>query len=319
MKEWFKRLLAGIGVGAGSAVPGVSGGTIAVLFGIYEKFLWAISHIIKEFKRAFLYLLPILIGVVLGMVPMIIVMDHALEGFTFGIICIFAGYIVGSLPLLKDEVKDSSPKALEWIIFISCLLLAVGLGIASCFVSGSVREYFDNTPLWFYFVLIPVGILASTALAVPGISGGMILIILGFYRPLIDSTTDVAKECLSGDWSHFLNQFLILAIFGVGVIIGFFLTSKMMHFFLEKYHTRTFFAIIGFVIGGLIALYFNYEIYAYYLKWAAGEQGYLIKEIEIPLGIGLFIIFMILSYLLTRKSRKMKNEEKEETEKIEEK
>ena len=308
MKDWLKRLLIGAAVGAGSAVPGVSGGTIAVLFKVYEKMMWAISHIIKEFKKAFLYLLPMVIGIVLGMVPMIVLMDKALEGFTFGVICLFAGYIVGSLPLLKEEVKESKPQALEWVILIISLLFAVGLGVASCFVSGNVGAYFINTPIWFFFVVIPVGVVASTALAVPGISGGMILIILGFYRPLIDSTVEIAKECLSGNWTHFLNQFLLLGCFGIGVIVGFFLTSKIMNYFLNKFRARTFYAIIGFVIGGAVALFINYEIYSYYIKWANGLQGYLPMWLELLLGSLLFIGAMIGSYFLSKKNIQMKNE-----------
>ena len=308
MKDWLKRFLAGIAIGAGSAVPGVSGGTIAVLFKVYEKLMWAISHLIKEFKRAFIYLLPMVLGIVIGIVPMMILMNYALEGFTFGIICLFAGYIIGSIPLLKEEVKEEKAKKIDIIFMILAGLFALTLGILSCFVSGNVSSFFNNTPIWFYFVLIPVGALASIALAVPGISGGMILIILGFYRPLIDSTIETAKECLTGNWSNFLTQFFILLSFGAGVIIGFFLTSRFMHFLLSKYRKTTFYAIIGFVIGGLLALFMNYEIYSYYLVWANGGHGFLIKEIEIPLGVLLLIIACILSYLLSKKQIKSNNE-----------
>ena len=309
MKEWFKRLLAGMAIGAGSAVPGVSGGTIAVIFRVYEKFLWAISNIVKEFKKAFMYLLPMVIGIVLGMLPMIVIMDKALEGFTFGVICIFAGYIIGSLPLLRDEVKEVKPRVIDWVVFSLALLVAVGLGVASCFVSGNVADLFINTPIWFYFVILPVGIVASIALAVPGISGGMILIILGFYRPLIDTTVDTAKNCLAGDWSNFGHQLLILTILFVGVVIGFFITSKLMNYLLGKYRLTTFYSIIGFVVGGVVALFINFEIYEYYKRWASGGQGYLPLYVEIPIGIVLLFVVMILSYLLVKKQRQIKQEE----------
>ena len=309
MKNFFKRLLAGVAIGAGSAVPGVSGGTIAVLFKVYEKLVWAISNIFKEFKKAFLYLLPIVIGLVIGIIPMVILMNKALEGFTFGIICIFAGYIIGSFPLLKDEIKEEKPVLTDKIFFVVALLFAISLGILSCFAAGDVSNYFNDKPIWFYFVLIPVGLISSTALVVPGISGGMILIILGFYRPLIDSTVEVAKECLSGDWSNLLSQFLILLSFGIGVILGFFLTSKLMHFLLGNYRITTFYAIIGFVLGGVIALFFNFEIYSYYLLWASGGQGFFVKELEIPIGIALLLAVTFLSYSLSKYQLKQNKKE----------
>ena len=173
-------------------------------------------------------------------------------------------------------------------------------------------SHFINPEPWFYLVLIPVGLVSSIALVVPGISGGMMLILLGFYKPLIDTTTETAKNCLQGDWSNFGIQMAILGCFGVGVIIGFFIVSKLMNFLLNKYHDATFYGILGFVLGSIIALYINYEIWNYYNLWASGGQGFLKKEIEIPLGIALFLICMVLSYLLVRYENKHANQETEE-------
>ena len=312
MKNWLKRLLAGIGIGVGSAIPGVSGGTIAVILHVYESFIWSISHLFKEFKKAFFILLPIVIGIVIGLVPTIILMDKALEGFIFGVVCVFAGFIVGSLPKITGEVKGKPYKPVYTVVLIVSLLITVGLGVGSVISKNDVSAHFANPEPWFYVVLIPVGLLASTALVIPGVSGGMMLILLGFYAPLITSTVDTAKACLAGDWSNFGTQIALLACFFVGVAIGFFLISKLMNYLLDKYHDITFYGILGFVIGSIIALFINYEIWNYYQLWASGGQGFLKKEIEIPLGIALFIIAMVLSYLLVRYENKHANQETEE-------
>ena len=309
MKNWLKRLLAGIGIGVGSAIPGVSGGTIAIILRVYESFIWSISHLFKEFKKAFVILLPIVIGIVIGLVPTIILMDKALEGFIFGVVCVFAGFIVGSLPRITSEIKGRPFKPSYIVILIISLLITVGLGVGSVISKSDVSIHFTNPEPWFYIILIPVGLLSSTALVVPGVSGGMMLILLGFYAPLITSTVDTAKACLQGDWSNFGTQIGLLACFGVGVVIGFFLISKLMNFLLDKHHDITFYGILGFVIGSIIALYINYEIWNYYLLWVNGGQGFLKKEIEIPLGIALFIICGILSYLLVRYENKHASQE----------
>ena len=312
MKNVIKRILAGVGIGVGSAIPGVSGGTIAVILHVYESFIWSISHLFKEFKKAIVILLPIVLGIVIGLVPTIILMDKALEGFIFGVVCIFAGFIVGSLPKITAEVKGKPVKPSYIIILIAAFLITVGLGVGSVISKSDVSVHFTNPEPWFYVVLIPVGLIASIALVVPGISGGMMLILVGFYKPLINSTVDTAKACLAGDWSNFGIQMAILGCFGVGVIIGFFLVSKLMNFLLGGFHDATFYGILGFVLGSIIALFINYEIWEYYVNWSNGINGFLKKEIEIPLGIALFIICMVLSYLLVRYENKHSNVEQVE-------
>ena len=307
IKEWFKTLFSGMAIGFGSAVPGVSGGTIAVILGVYEKIIWAVSNLFKHFKEAFRVLLPTLLGVVIALVPTIYLMDKALNGLLFAVICIFAGFILGSIPGMKDEVKDVEPNSKHIIALVVAALAAIGLGVGSVLAKADVTSYFYSTPVWFYFVLIPVGFIASIALVVPGLSGGMILLLIGFYSPLIEYTTGTLKNCLSGDWSSFGSLVGLLGCFLIGVLVGFYFVSKLMHFLLEKHHDVTFFAIIGFVIGSLIALFYNFEIYGYYVMWANGGQGYLKLYIEIPLGVILLIGAAIGSYMLVRYKRKVES------------
>ena len=312
VKEWFKTLFSGMAIGFGSAVPGVSGGTIAVIFGVYEKIIWAVSNIFKHFKEAFRVLLPTLLGVVLALIPTIYLMDKALYGFVFGVICIFAGFIIGSIPGITDEVKDVKPRYSHIIALVVAALVAIGLGVGSVLAKADVSVYFfGHTPWWFYLVLIPVGFVASVALVVPGLSGGMLLLLMGFYKPLITYTTDTAKACLHGDWSAFGSLIGILGCFLVGVILGFFFVSKLMHFLLAKYHDVTFYAIIGFVVGSVVALFFNYEIYSYYQVWASGTYIWMPLYVEIPIGVVLLIGACIASYFLVRYKRKKELESKE--------
>ncbi len=306
MKDWLKRLLAGMGIGVGSAVPGVSGGTIAVILKIYEKMMWAISNLFKKFKEAFIYLLPILIGVILALIPTIYLMHKSLNGFTFGIVCVFAGFIIGSFPSVKDEVKGEPVKKSYIIALVIALIIAVLLGIGSVLIKADVTSMLESPKWWMYLVLILVGFVASIALVVPGISGGMILLLIGFYKPLIDTTIYKIKAGFDGNWTGIGTQIGILACFGIGVIIGFFVISKIMNFLLQKYRLITFYSIIGFIIGSLIALFYNFEIVQHYEMWQRGEYISVPYYFEIPIGIGLLVIACALAYYLVILQRRNK-------------
>lgn len=315
-KDWLKSLLAGMAIGLGTAIPGVSGGTVAVILKVYEKIVWAISNIFKEFKKAIIYLGPVLLGLIVAIIPTIYLMDKALDGFLFAVICLFAGFILGSIPGITDEVKSKPVKKSCIIVLIISALIAIGLGVGSVLARFDLSQYFDHAPVWLYIVMVPVGFIASIALVVPGISGGMLLLLLGFYKPLINTAVSAAKNLFSGNWAPLGSQIGLLACLLVGILAGFFLISKLMNYLINKYHLITFYSIIGFVCGSVVALFFNYEIYAYYLKWATGEVGekapYLAYYIEIPIGVVLLIGAIIGSYLLVRYKRRQDEEKAEE-------
>lgn len=313
IKNFIKTLLAGMAIGFGSAVPGVSGGTIAVIFGVYKKIIWAVSNIFKKFKESIIVLLPTLIGVVVALIPTIVLMFYALDYFLFGIVCIFAGFIIGSFPGIKDEVKGVKPNHKHIIVLVIALLIAVGLGVASALGNADLAEYIFNAPIWMYFVMIPVGLVASVALVVPGLSGGMILLLMGFYKPLIDFAKITLSDCLHGDWSNFGSLVGIVGCFAIGAVVGFYLVSKLMHYLLAKHHDITFYGIMGFVIGSVIALFYNYNIKEHYIDWSNGTAAVPLY-IEIPIGIVLLIVTIILSYLLVRYKRKIEAQEATENE-----
>ena len=236
----------------------------------------------------------------------------------FALICIFAGFLVGSFPGIKDEVKDVHINKKHVISAIIAGFFVVSLGIMSVVIGSkgsSVSQVFLTMPWWLYLVLIPVGAIAAVALTVPGLSGSLILLIIGFYRPLMDNATLWGKEILgvgvSQSWAHFPHLIGMIGCFGVGCLIGVILISKLMSKLLQKFHDITYFAIIGFILGSIVVLFFNYDIFNYYSVWA----GKLVENIhpimpiyiEIPVGIIVMIGSGLLSYLLVRYNRKNKD------------
>lgn len=310
--KFLKRLFAGMAIGVGAAIPGVSGAAIAVIFRVYEEIIHAVNTLRKQFSHSIKVLIPVVLGVIIAVIPCIILFHLAFEYMMFILIALFAGFLLGSLPGITDEVKGKKPTRKQWVIICIAIIFVMLLGVASVFLGPKIQlnATFDVMPWWLYIVLIPVGALAAVALTVPGLSGSLILLVIGFYRPLIDHTTGWGKELFHGSFANTPKLLLMLLCFAIGCIIGVVIVSKLMTLLIKKYHDSTYFAIIGFVVGSIPVLFFNYEIYNYYLYWGgtitpgASIKPLLSMPIEIVVGAIILIVAAIGSYMIVRYSRK---------------
>ena len=310
--KFLKRFFAGMGIGIGAAIPGVSGAAIAVIFKVYEDIIAAVNNFRKRFGFAIKVLIPILLGIICAVIPCIYLFSLAFEHLMFVLICIFAGFLIGSFPSITDKVKGVKPNKLQIALIVTGALFVITLGVLSVAFGDklNIGGLFVNikSNWWLYLVLIPVGALAAVALTVPGLSGSLILLVIGFYRPLVDSVKTWAGNCVKGDWSMVGPLLGVLASFAVGCLIGVVLVSKIMSYLLAKHRDSTFFTIIGFIAGSIFVLFFNYDIYNYYLNWSGVEfaniNPVLPIYLEIPIGIVVLSLCAFGSYMLVRAERK---------------
>ena len=329
VKEWFRKLVAGLAIGAGAAIPGVSGAAIAVIFHVYEDVIGAVNNFRKRFGWAIKVLIPILLGILIAVCICIVVFSYAFEYLMFVLICVFAGFLIGSFPGITDEVKGEKITKKNALLIGAGALFVIILGVLNI-IAGlnhfSVGDLFQPQPVWWlYLLLIPVGAVAAVALTVPGLSGSLILLILGFYRPLVDNVKDWASEMLKqGDFSHTGALFGVLGCFAIGCLIGVVLVSKIMNILLRKCRKETFFVIIGFIAGSILVLFANSNIVDYYQTWANPAYGedpkvnihpVLSMWLEIIIGVVVLALCAFLSYRLVvaqRKRAELENKENEE-------
>ncbi len=321
--KFLKRLLAGMGIGVGAAIPGVSGAAIAVIFRVYEDIIGAVNNFRKKFGYSILVLIPILLGVVLAVIPCIYLFSLAFEHLMFVLICIFAGFLIGSFPSITEKVKGIKPNNLQIALIITGALFVIALGVLSVAFGDkmNIGGLFENINKnwWLYLILVPVGVLAAVALTVPGLSGSLILLVIGFYRPLVDSVKGWGSMCVHGDWSMVGPLLGVIGCFGLGCLIGVVLVSKVMTLLLKKFRDNTFFTIIGFIAGSIVVLFFNYQIYSYYLHWAGQPTIEVINPV-LPMWLEMLIGFIVLgacavgSYMLIRLERKNRKEITEQQE-----
>lgn len=248
VKEFFKSFGMGAGIGIAMIIPGVSGGTIAVLFNVYDKLIGAISDLRRDFKNSFFYLLPVVLGALVGIAAMYFPLKYAIKYAPIPTILLFAGLMVGSCPKLFKDTYKRGFKLTDIIAAVLPFALVVGV----CFIpSLGQADLSSAMPVWGYFVLILIGAVASCALVVPGVSGSLLLLIFGYYQPVLDTVSSLLT-----DFGHSL---LVLALFAVGLIVGFFTIAKLMKFLLKRFPRGTSWAILGFVFGSVPAIFLTEE------------------------------------------------------------
>ena len=299
IKERGLDLAKGLAIGVSFIIPGVSGGTMAVILGIYDKIINSVNLLTKKFVTSIKILLPIVLGAVLAILICWYPFKLAFEHIMLVMVSLFAGFIAGGMPGIFDEVRNIKIKPVHIIVLIIAVILSVSLGVLSVVLELNIQSLYDSRPWWLYILILLAGIISAFALVVPGISGSMIMMVLGFYTP----TLNLIDNFLA--WNNVWASISILGTLAVGVIVGILISSKIMAALLSKYRIGTFYAIIGIIFGSLVAIYFNFEIYEYYVT-----TGFRWWEVLLA-GLAL-VIGGAVSYMFVRLGRQEKSKKQEE-------
>ncbi len=289
-------VIKGIVIGIANIIPGVSGGTMAVTLGIYDKLIESISNIIKEFKESVRTLLPIIIGILIGIACFSYAIDYLLSEHTFVTCMTFIGLILGGLQALfislrkqMDENRQKVPTT-GIAAFIMAFLLAISVSL----LNSSDEPLRILTPsIGMVIILFFVGILASATMVIPGVSGSMILMVIGFYYGIINTIKAFFGSLTSFDMTGLLQSVLLLVPFGIGVLIGIFWIAKGITYLFKHFGTETYFGILGLIIASPFAILYNTG-----LIWE-------ISTIDLDqLGIGIVFAFIggFITYKMGAKS-----------------
>lgn len=269
-------------IGVAMIIPGVSGGTLAVLMNVYDKLINAISDLRKDFKNSVSFLLPVLLGAGLAVIAMYFPLKYALKYAPFPTVMLFAGLLAGSCPKI---VKDGVSKGFK-PFDIAAILIPLAVVVGICFIPELGKaDLSAQMPIYGYFLLILIGAVASCALVVPGVSGSMLLLIFGYYNPIFETVS-----ALKTDFGHSL---LVLFLFAVGLVVGFFSIAKLMKWLMSKFPRGTGWAIIGFVIGSLPAIFITYDHNFPDFTYSSLNTAHIV------IGCVLCVLGIIASYALT--------------------
>ena len=269
-------IIKGFFIGLANVIPGVSGGTIALILGIYEKLINTISHFTKKIKENILFILPIGIGMVLSILLSSGVIDYSYKNYPLATTLFFIGLVLGGVPFSYKKIKNKNNIS-NWFIFLITFILVITMSLLNGYSTNEVTLI--NLDLFDYLKLFLVGIVASGTMIIPGISGSLVLMLLGYYYPIIN----LVKELTHFD--NLGNNILIALIFGIGLIIGIIGFAKLIEFLFKKYENKTNYGVLGFICASIVAIPLSTFL----------KINYTFLPLELVIGILLVIIGFIIS------------------------
>ena len=247
----MKQILQGMVVGIANIIPGVSGGTMMVAMGLYDRLIHAITHLKSEFKESMKLLIPIFAGAGIAIIALSRLFEFLLATWPIPTNFAFCGLIAGSLPFIFKKVKGHKvtvSKIIPFLIFFGVVILMALLGETGG-ASADVSFGFVNI-----LKLFGVGVIAAATMVVPGVSGSMMLMLLGYYDTILKAINDFVDALVKFDMGGLATGVGILAPFGIGVVIGIFLIAKLIEFIFSKAEIHAYYGIIGVILASPIAI-----------------------------------------------------------------
>lgn len=256
----WKNIYRGLMMGASDVIPGVSGGTIAVLLGIYDQLITSISGIFsKDWKKHLGFLIPLGIGMAAAVLLLSRVIEWLFEHYPGPTKFFFLGLIIGILPYLFQQANVKHTFKVKHYILLVAGAILISMMV---FLQPHEGAIITDRSMSTYILLFFSGMAGSAAMILPGISGSLVLLIIGVYTTVISAISNLQLD--------------VLAVVGLGIICGILLVSKIIHFFLEHYRVATFALIIGLVIGSIVVVFPG---------WPGGISMVLLSIVTFAVGL----------------------------------
>lgn len=240
-KDSLILVLKGMAIGIGNAIPGVSGGTIAVVTKIFDRLIESIVPNIKKLIKNLPFLLPVGIGMAAGIFLTALLLEHLFENYYVPTQLFFMGLIIGSVPTVYRECKKGGGRIRP--INLIPFFIGAGFMIFLLFAGEGKSLFTEGAELSISDILlyIVMGIIGAAAMIIPGVSGSMVMKIFGAYDSIISAVANL--------------DIPVLAVFAVGAVIGLFGAVKIIDVVLKKYRQGTYCLILGLIAGSLVHIY----------------------------------------------------------------
>lgn len=249
----IKLILKGVMMGVANIIPGVSGGTMAVSMGIYDKIIHAATHLVSEFKKSMKLLLPIVLGMALGIVVLARILEYMFARVPLQTNLLFIGLIIGGLPAITKKVKGKTIRGGHILVCLLFFGVVAGLAMVGEQEGAAADLSFNMLNI---IKLFGVGIVASATMVIPGVSGSMMLMLMGYYNPILNEVNDFIDNLVQFNVPGILDGCKVLVPFGIGVVVGIFAIAKIIEIIFEKFPDHAYWAIIGLIVASPVAIFF---------------------------------------------------------------
>ena len=282
--NFFYRMLCGAFLGISVIAPGISGSIMAVMMGIYDDLINIISNPFKNFKKSFMYLIPMGIGAVISMLLLLKALDFLFENYTVPAYLLFMSLIAGSVPAVIDEAKKDTIKKKYFIGTALAFAFALSIGILAKSDFAIAVDTANTQSAAMKIYLPACGGVAGMMSMVPGMSISMLLMMFGIYEPLLSLANDllVFENWFTAPW--FSNAFTVGTVV-LAFLVGMVLFSNITKTVFKKYHSLGFLMVLGFMSGSIVSIFPGLP--KDLLNWA-------LSIVAILIGLSISYIFKIL-------------------------
>ncbi|MCL2353535.1 MAG: DUF368 domain-containing protein [Defluviitaleaceae bacterium] len=257
------NFIKGIFIGLALVIPGLSASTFAVVLGIYEKLIESLNSFRKQAKQSLKFLLPIGAGAAAGILASVGFLLFVIDRFPIPSYAFFIGLVLGSIPVIYRRMKPGLPQKFNFVFLVLGLAVILTLSFFTpTTVEGEYGAYITYiTSFGEVAIIFAAGFIACLLIMFPGVSGAMILILIGQFDTVYGAASNFASSIMmtfqrqEGAWYLGLNALLILLIFFVGAVIGLVIASKLIAALLQKREHTVYFAVMGLVIGAVYILF----------------------------------------------------------------
>lgn len=265
--DFVNGFLKGMAMGAGAIAPGVSGGALAVIFGLYDKITYFIAHLNKNFKANILYFMPVGIGGVVGVLVFSRIIEYLFAFHEVEVRYAFVGLMFGTLPSVVNEANKKGYKQKYLIAFSITLIITLAAAYLESSAVNIIRDV-GVSPVH----LIIYGVIIGFGTIIPGISASIILMYLGAYEVVIGAISNL--------------QIIMIIYLGIGFVLSILLFAKLICILFDKAYGITYYTILGLVLGSIVSVFPGFEFTLDYL-----------------LNLIILVVCCYLSFLLSKISK----------------
>jgi len=288
MLKVIRNFFYGLAFGIIETIPGVSGGTIAIILGYYFELIEVINHFTENLKKNLQFLVPLVIGIVTGILVFSSIVSYLLVHYSFPTMLFFIGLVTGIIPHIFSKVRDDgqSLKFKDIVLIVIPFLVLLTISFLKGASGAKPEDLINTVDVPFMIFIFFSGVLGAVALVIPGISGSFVLLLLGIYPLAIYALSSI--RLFLADISNIqlmLKICKVVAPLAVGIVVGGLSMTRIIEKLLKNYHKILYSIIFGLLLGSVCVLFKNPLVY---------RSG--ISVIIIVLGVVTFTLGCVLSF-----------------------